>query len=46
MALAQLRAVLAHIVSRYQLAIAQEPEADYFLTFKPANAKLYVSLRS
>ena len=45
MAMAQLRTVLAHIAPRYTLRIASEPVADYFLTLKPANAALHVSLR-
>jgi len=45
MAMAQLRTVLAHILPRYRLAVAQEPIADYFLTLKPAHALLHVSIR-
>ena len=45
MAMAQLRTVLAHISPRYKLSIAREPVSDYFLTLKPANAFLHVSLR-
>jgi len=45
MAMAQLTKVLAHISPRYRLSMAHEPEADYFLTLKPANAALHVSLR-
>jgi len=45
MAMAQLKTVLAHLVPRYRLTMAQEPTADFFLTLKPAGAAVHVALR-